>query len=62
MSLVDKLKKNYRKYVRVPTNITNIFQPLDLTFNKSTKAFMKRKFIEWYSLQVTKQLNSGKKL
>jgi len=35
---------------------------LDLTVNQSAKAFMKRKFTEWYILQVTKQLDSGKPL
>ena len=40
--------------------MTNLFQPLDLTINRSAKAFMKKKFAEWYSLEVMKQLNSGK--
>ena len=40
--------------------MTNLFQPLDLTINRSGKAFMKKKFTEWYSLEVTKQLDSGK--
>ena len=46
--------------VRVPANMTNLFQPLDLTVNRSAKAFMTRKLTEWYSLQITKQLDSGK--
>ena len=40
--------------------MTNLFQPLDLTVNRNAKAFMKRKFTEWYSLQVTNQLGNGK--
>ena len=40
--------------------MTNLFQPLDLTISRSAKAFMKKKFIEWYSLEVMKQLDSGK--
>ena len=40
--------------------MTNLFQPLDLTVNRNAKVFMKRKFTEWYSLQVTNQLGNGK--
>ena len=52
--VTDKPKENHIKYVPVPANMTNLFQPLDLIVNKSVKAFMKRNFTEWYSLQVTK--------
>ena len=41
---------------RVPANITNIFQPLDLTVNGLFKALMKSKFTEWYSKEIAKQL------
>ena len=59
--VTDKLAENHIKYVKVPANMTNLFQPLDLTINRSTKAFMKKKLTEWYSLEVMKQLHSGKK-
>ena len=55
-----KLKENHIKYARVSANMTNLFQPLDLTLNRSAKAFMNRKFSEWYSLQVIKQLDIEK--
>ena len=45
--------------VRVPANMTNLFQPLDLTVNGSAKAFMKRKFTEWYGSQISKALDDG---
>ena len=32
--------------VRAPPNMTNLFQPLDLTVNGVTKAFMKRRFTD----------------
>ena len=40
--------------------MTNLFQPLDLTVNGSAKAFMKRKFTDWYSSSISKQLDEGK--
>ena len=44
----------------VPHNLTNKFQPLDITFYKSAKIFNKEKYHKWYTEQVTKQLNEGK--
>ena len=58
--VTDKLAENHIKYVKVPANMTNLFQPLDLTINRSAKAFMKKKFTEWYSLEVMKQLDNGR--
>lgn len=42
--------ENNIKLTIVPTNMTNLFQPLDLT------AFMKRKFKEWYSSSIATRL------
>ena len=58
--ITDKFKENHIKYAHVPANMTNLFQPLDLTFNRSAKAFMKSKFTKWCCLQITKQVHSGK--
>ena len=58
--VTEKLAENFIKYVKVPANMTSLFQPLDLTVNGSAKAFMKKKYTEWYSLEVTKQLDNGK--
>ena len=44
--------------VNVPANITNFYQPLDLTVNDYCKRFLKRKFNEWYSDQVKAQLDN----
>ena len=38
--------------VRVPANLTNLFQPLDLTVNDAAKAFMKQLFTEWNSQEI----------
>ena len=48
-AVLQKLRENYIFLVRVPPNMTNLFQPLDLTVNSVAKAFMKRRFTEWYS-------------
>ena len=61
-----KLAENHMKYVKVPANMTNLFQwttnfqLLHLTINRSAKAFMKKKFAEWYSLEAMKQFDTGK--
>ena len=47
---------------RVPANMTNLFQPLDLTVNGSVKAFLKKKFTEWYSSSISKQIEEGKSI
>ena len=43
--------------IMVPHNLTNKFQPLDITFNKPAKSFIKDK---WFTEQVTKLFNEGK--
>ena len=48
--------------VPVPANMTNFFQPLDLTVNGSAKKFIRRKFVAYYSNEVKSQLDGGKKL
>ena len=43
----------------VPANCTDRLQPLDLSANKPTKDFMKRKFQEWYANIILQQLEDG---
>ena len=45
-SVNEKLKENNIKLTRVPANMANLFQPLDLTVNGSAKGFLKKKFTE----------------
>ena len=54
-----KLRENSIFLVRVPPNITNLFQPLNLTVNGAAKAFLKRKYTEWYSGEISKALADG---
>ena len=60
----DILKKlcseNRCEIVIVPHNLTNKFQPLDLTVNKAAKAFIQNQYNDWFSNQVAHQLKSGK--
>ena len=42
--------------VNVSRKMTKYYQPLDLTVNGYCKKFLKRKFTEWYSAEVTRQL------
>ena len=45
--------------VFIPANMTNYFQPLDLTVNGPAKQFLKGKFKEWYAREIAKQVNKG---
>ena len=40
--ITDKQKENHLRYVQVSADMTNLFQPLDLTVSRSAKAFMKK--------------------
>ena len=46
--------------VKVPSNMTHLFQPLDLTVNSCAKNYMLEKFAEWYASQIREGLDSGK--
>ena len=47
--------------VPVPANMIHFFQALDLTVNGSAKKFIRRKFVSYYSNEVS-QFDSGKEL
>ena len=44
----------------VPQNLTNKFQPLDITVNKRVKSFISNKYNDWFSKQVSQQLEKGR--
>ena len=56
----DAVKKivdeNNGKMVPIPANMTHIFQPLDLTVNRSSKAFLRDQAQNWYSNEIRQQL------
>jgi len=40
----------------IPANCTDQLQPLDLSFNKAVKNFLRKQFQEWYAKEVFTQL------
>ena len=55
----DLLKKNNIIFIHVPNNHTNLFQPLNISVNKSAKAFIVGKYQDWYAEKVQEQLLKG---
>ena len=59
----DAVKKiisdNNGMMVPVPNNMTSYLQPLDLTVNRSCKAFLRNQAQKWYSEQVQAQIMNG---
>ena len=53
------LKKNDIIAIHVPKNHTNLFQPLDISVNKSAKCFIVDKYQDWHAEKVLQQLNRG---
>ena len=62
----DTLKKfcadNKCDDVIVPLNLTNKFQPLDLSVNKAAKSFFKNKYNDWFSDQHLRSFKMEKTL
>ena len=57
----DVVKESNGKMVPIPTSWTNYFQPLDLTVNKSSKDFLCQEAESWYSQEIVKQMEAGKR-
>ena len=54
--VVKQYQDNNILIVNVARNMTNYYQPLDLTVNGYYMKFLKRKFTQWYSAEETRQL------
>ena len=52
--------KNYCKIVIIPHNLTNKFQPLDISVSKATKSFISDKYNFWLTNEVPQQFRAGK--
>ena len=48
-------------HVHVPANCTDRLQPLDISLNKLCKDHIRKKFIEWYSVQVAEKMKNNDK-
>ena len=58
----QKLTSLQIQLVTIPPNMTNFFQPLDITVNGVAKKFMRKKFTTYYASVVKQQLDSGRKI
>ena len=60
----EVLKENNIFLVKVPANLTYLFQPLDVQGgpNGYVERMMKNKFTLWYADQITRALDEGKDL
>ena len=52
--------KNYCGIVIISCNLTNKFQQLDISVNKTVKSFISEKNNSWLASEVSKQLRAGK--
>ena len=57
--LKELREENFCEVVIVLHNLTNKSQPLDISVNKSAKAFISSKYNSWFSKQVSAQLALG---
>ena len=55
-AVVTEAKRFNGKMCAIPSNMTNIFQPLDLSVTRNCKSFLRREAQPWYSLQIEKQM------
>ena len=51
--ILDLCEKHMCQVVIVPHNLTNKFQPLDITANKPAKSLISNKYNEWFSKQLS---------
>ena len=59
--VLQVLEDNNIQSVLVPANCTDRLQPMDLSVNKSVKAFLRSQFSTWYSNEVFKQIEEARK-
>ena len=59
---VSELLEKKNIISKVSANKTDLFQPLDLSVNKSSKCFLSNKYQTWYVDQVAAQLGGESRL
>ena len=58
-AVLELCRKNNCEVIIVPHNLTNKFHPLDITANKPAKSFISNSYNDWFSQQVSQQLEKG---
>ena len=53
------LEEHHLLSVKVPNGCTDELQPLDVSFSRSCKAFLHRKFSSWDAAEVAMQIEDG---
>ena len=56
-AITTLLERNDIHVCYIPSNMTDLLQPMDLSVNKPAKDFLKKRFELWYSEQITQQLH-----
>ena len=51
--VTNELEENYIHSVLIPAAYTGLLQPMDISVNKVIKSFLRSKFSEWYSYELT---------
>ena len=51
--VTDALEENHIHSVLIPAAYTGLLQPMDISVNKAVKSFLRSKFSEWYSDELT---------
>ena len=58
-SVTSLLEENNIHVCLLPPNTTDRLQPMDISVNKPAKDLLRRRFEDWYSQQITKQLQGN---
>ena len=58
--VVQKLMQSNIGFVMVPPNLTNLYQPLDVSVNRAAKSTIHKLYSTYYQEEVTKQFEAGK--
>ena len=58
-TLKELCSENNCEIVITPHNLTNNFQPLDISVNKAAKVFLQNQYNYWFLTEVSVQLKKG---
>ena len=58
--VINKMHDKYNKLLKIVLNMTHIFQPLDLTVNRTANTYMNKQFTNCYSAYIDLKLDIDK--